>query len=1145
MRILNLHFKNINSLEGENRINFEQAPFSDTGVFAITGPNGSGKSSILDAITLGLYGETFRFDRPARFVMTKHTRECFSEIEFALGNERYKSSWRFQQQEGDNDDLAAAQMQLIRLNDGEILADTAQQVCARITEITGMNFRNFTRSILLAQGDFAAFLNALDSERLDILEKIISTDIYADYKKEVTDKADAAQQIIDRLKQELAAIPLLESGQYTAYEHDLHDFQEQYAELQEQQGSLQQQQTVLNKITDLQNQISYQKKRLKDDRAQLENIQQTLDQIEVGQNALLFKDDITAIAEKNQAVKQSKSELAAFHDELQQIKNKLANNPAAAEVVTDKTFADQLQVIANVKAQVNLYGSNRQSETALWQSLGIQINTKKATLETVESWLEANAADEILLENFPETARLKKLKAELVQLSARQKLLTKQAKKSDALLKKNSTALNNEQSQSGELKLQLEKTEKELEALAQGNSLEDIQALSQDQRERVKAFHELNNLAEAHQKLTGGSVFFGLFSNNKAVEFDVDAFTAELEKTRQEIKREENIKLALDEAILREGLLKKMLADRHHLVDGKPCPLCGSLQHPYTKRAPAVANSLQALVDQQLKIKALAARADNLAHRLLAGKKHNEKNRAIQAKVQQIRSQWSSLCNRLNTASQELDIDNIRLMKRLLQSETNELKTIVSLATKYRSKNDAVEKLKVSITRNINAVEQLNNSVHKLNADWQLRLQEKFDVDAALAKSQQEEKELSLKVLEQLSLLGEKMPGKGQEDALFDRLNARRQDYQTYLLRRKSLTEELEALKAKQAICQTEISEFNQQLDVYTRQLHAEEAIGLHLALIEKQKLIVNKEQLLMQQEADAAALHQALLDKLKGTQFTYLNELTDMLELIENQPELERQKAEREQQALLKTTELEKSSAQLEIDFALAESALSPEDADIKLKEIAVKMDIAKMEVRHLEKLLQEQNQLQQKHAAILLQLQQQEAAAQPRFAEAALIAAENGMEFRRRVQTRVADQLLSQTNAILEKISGRYYLRQIPSDQGLALAVEDTFQGNAQRLPKTLSGGESFVVSLALALGLSELANNGKSVDSLFLDEGFGNLDAESLYTVISTLEGLQTHGKTVGVISHVETVQKRFKAQLQIVKKPNGLGQLRKAS
>nr|WP_305906514.1 AAA family ATPase [Methylomarinum sp. Ch1-1]MDP4519201.1 AAA family ATPase [Methylomarinum sp. Ch1-1] len=94
MKILNIYFKNINSLEGENRIDFDRAPISDAGVFAITGPNGSGKTSILDAITLGLYGETYRFDKPAEHVMTKQTTECFAQIEFAIGEQKYRSSWR-------------------------------------------------------------------------------------------------------------------------------------------------------------------------------------------------------------------------------------------------------------------------------------------------------------------------------------------------------------------------------------------------------------------------------------------------------------------------------------------------------------------------------------------------------------------------------------------------------------------------------------------------------------------------------------------------------------------------------------------------------------------------------------------------------------------------------------------------------------------------------------------------------------------------------------------------------------------------------------------------------------------------------------------------------------------------------------------
>jgi exonuclease SbcC len=140
------------------------------------------------------------------------------------------------------------------------------------------------------------------------------------------------------------------------------------------------------------------------------------------------------------------------------------------------------------------------------------------------------------------------------------------------------------------------------------------------------------------------------------------------------------------------------------------------------------------------------------------------------------------------------------------------------------------------------------------------------------------------------------------------------------------------------------------------------------------------------------------------------------------------------------------------------------------------------------------------------------------------------------------MVDKLLSQTNQILEKLSGRYYVRSTDSELGLALEIEDTKQKNLRRLPQTLSGGESFVVSLALALGLAEIANNGKAIDSLFLDEGFGNLDADALYMAMSTLESLKTHGKIVGVISHVEGVKKRIKTQIELVKKPNGLSELK---
>jgi len=552
MKILNIHFKNINSLEGESRVNFEQSPFSDTGVFAITGPNGSGKSSILDVITLGLYGETFRFDRPAGHVMTKRTAECFAEIEFSLGGEKYKSSWHVQRAEGNPEsELMPPEMQLIRLKDGEVLASAPHEVCAQMTEITGMNFRNFTRSIMLAQGDFAAFLNALDSERMDILEKIISTDIYADYKKEVIDKAENAQKELDLLKQNLAAIQLMEPEKQEASEHDLIDFKEQLSELQDEQKALKQQQALLKEITATKRQIVEQEKNLEKAKKQVEDTQNILDQIASAHDALIFKDDIEAIKEKSHVIRQGKSTLDDFQSELKQLKDKLGDDESAPEGVAQRSFIEQQPILENIRTQVNQFALNRQSEMAHWQSLAEQYADKKSVLAPVSTWLEEHAPDASLLTDFPELGKLKKFRAEVVELSGKLTLFTRQSKKTTSALKNNNAALAKENNKQAELKRQLEADEKELEAMAQGHTPDDIDALKLEQQERVKDFQTLYNLALKYQKLTAGSGFFSLFRRKEQPDHDADELSLELERQRQEIKREENIKRVLESRLSR------------------------------------------------------------------------------------------------------------------------------------------------------------------------------------------------------------------------------------------------------------------------------------------------------------------------------------------------------------------------------------------------------------------------------------------------------------------------------------------------------------------------------------------------------------------------------------------------------------------
>ncbi|MDU0354045.1 SbcC/MukB-like Walker B domain-containing protein [Paraglaciecola aquimarina] len=152
-------------------------------------------------------------------------------------------------------------------------------------------------------------------------------------------------------------------------------------------------------------------------------------------------------------------------------------------------------------------------------------------------------------------------------------------------------------------------------------------------------------------------------------------------------------------------------------------------------------------------------------------------------------------------------------------------------------------------------------------------------------------------------------------------------------------------------------------------------------------------------------------------------------------------------------------------------------------------------------------------------------------------LIGSASGDKFRRFAQGLTLDNLVYLANKQLDRIHGRYLLKRKDED-GLALSVLDTWQGDVERDTKTLSGGESFLVSLALALALSDLVSHKTSIDSLFLDEGFGTLDAETLDIALDALDNLNASGKMIGVISHIEAMKERIPTQLRVTKK-SGLG------
>jgi len=197
-----------------HEVRFDAVPLSAAGVFLITGPTGAGKSTLLDAMTLALYGRAARYgnDR-ADEMMSRHTAECLAEVDFETGGETLRAIWRLRRARGKADGkLQPVERRLANAISGEILAEKAAEMDRIIEEKTGLDVQRFLRSVLLAQGQFAAFLKAKPNERAELLEKITGTEIYSDLSVLAFETHKAKDEAARTLKERLGALTVLESA---------------------------------------------------------------------------------------------------------------------------------------------------------------------------------------------------------------------------------------------------------------------------------------------------------------------------------------------------------------------------------------------------------------------------------------------------------------------------------------------------------------------------------------------------------------------------------------------------------------------------------------------------------------------------------------------------------------------------------------------------------------------------------------------------------------------------------------------------------------------------------------------------------------------------------------------------------------------
>ncbi|PTX43708.1 exonuclease SbcC [Christiangramia gaetbulicola] len=590
MKILKVEFENINSLKGFHEIDFSQEPFLTNSLFAITGPTGSGKSSILDVISLALFNHVPRLGKITKneiqskgAILTRNQKNSMARVTYECNNGVYSSQWTIEINRNGN--LNDYEMEIHDHHSGKLLDLKKSMVPNKNEELIGLNYDQFIKAVLLAQGEFAQFLKAKKEERGELLEKITGTGIYRRLGIKAFEKNKEANREIQEQQNEIRVIQndLLEDEIIDKHEADL--------KLKTSQCETHQKEIEkFKKAIQLKDDIETQEKEILKQK-----------QIETTATEELKKFD----AEHGFPLKQHEK-VQAEADQLRAW-NQLRNNLKEAQETKEKISAAKK---ANLEQQTQV----------LKQSSGLV--GESVTAETISDKL--NSFREKVL-NLQETRK--------------NKLNSYTAKKDQLLSELRDTGIDfNEQDLEGSiatLTSELEISEKKKTAISQELKIEataDLNELQQKTRTGIKTAREAANAFLNIENLNSE-----LQNTRKELEKDEKNFEQLPSKTKDKKAASESLRLQLQNAEQKKELelMKASLEDlRKKLKDGEACPLCGSEHHPYAHEQDLQDNDLDKEISA---LKAKSQSADKELHQLEAEFSSLQKRRReLQEKLQKI-----------------------------------------------------------------------------------------------------------------------------------------------------------------------------------------------------------------------------------------------------------------------------------------------------------------------------------------------------------------------------------------------------------------------------------------------------------------------------------------------------------------------------
>lgn len=1004
MKILKLNFSNINSLKGEFSIDFESPELASAGLFAITGPTGAGKSSILDAITLALYGYTARFQEVTKTtiedekgIITKGTSESYATITFTVNGETYRSQWSAGLTRSGK--LSKILLKVSKQEDGEFKAitDKLKDSRAEIIRIIGLSQEQFTQAIVLSQGKFDEFLRAPKADRYKLLEIITGTVGFREIGKLAFERHREVKETIRQLTENMGAIEVFSEADIAAIETKKQDLLTEHNDGEQLLTALRNKIKTKQDIASLHNTrklLEEEKEKLAKEETALAGAMERL--LDVEKTAPLMKqwNGLQSmekdLSDEQKAIQDASSSLKILLDERSGVISSLSS--ASGKTTDEHGFIPALDAFFNL-----LDGMDKNIAT-----LETEISTQRLSL--------AN-----FIKNLPEKTR-----TIVTPISADTAQLNKYVMGQLDVLCKNIFP----------------------DDFRQGNFQDSITA-------------QQNRITELSNCLTIAALVQNNEDDKKKNNVEVVDLTNQINASHTTVRTldttidEENAALeVLLKAVDANNAIMSMEIHRQALVDGNPCPCCGSTSHPYAINLPKLNNALQEDYNQR--------------------KEANERNINVRRKTE--------------TAIALLERDKLNKEKNIeginseLASYKDELKHRLEACALPETADQEI--IKQSIT-----LSEENIRVIKLHQEWDI-------VQDSL-----------IQFIKDMEVFQQKQSG----------LNDLKKE-RTEIFTGGDISVFRDQLKQRWTRIETSI--LTQQKNIQK----ASSLIEILQASIKKEDISFDAS-MLKNGFANRKDFRQALADA---------DTIQSTKQLIDD---FKKRKDQHAGQLIQANKDLLSKQAMDDLSSTLG-ALLSTE------KEQKDLLDNNLLEQGKIIEALLKDAENKQQHQGILRQLEQMGKEENIYNILNNYIGDANGNKFNNIVQRITMRHLFGLANIRLETLMDRYQLELGSENDEDSIWVVDTHMGDEWRTIDSVSGGERFVISLALALALSDMASQNVRIDSMFIDEGFGTLSPDDLYNAIAMLERMQVEGdKLVGIISHVESLKERIGTQILVEKLQNG--------